>query len=188
MQFKNLEKADRNEIIFYFCFCRWRKWWSGQGIITCSLSCCIQTQVTWLNRRTCRMLEAEPTEHLTHMREVSSPSTWGTVDGNRIWNWLICGLEAKIRTLDLLSVSCCLCNEGSVGRRDSGTFSGSGGRLEEDAGLSEGESVWQHKPWCTLIVPSVTKETNNNYTEWKVQEVKVSFNFHQTILHAHSFS
>ena len=60
-----------------------------------------------------------------------------------------------------VSVFCFLCSDGSLGRRDSGTFSCSGRRLEETAGLSEGESVQWHKPWYNFIIPPVTKEAAN---------------------------
>ncbi|KAF3843911.1 hypothetical protein F7725_015959 [Dissostichus mawsoni] len=44
--------------------------------------------------------------------------------------------------------------DSSVGRRAGGTFSRSGRRLEEDAGLSEGESVRRHETWCFIFQPS----------------------------------
>ncbi|XP_037308192.2 acyl-coenzyme A thioesterase 1-like isoform X2 [Pungitius pungitius] len=47
--------------------------------------------------------------------------------------------------------------DGSVGRRDCGTFPRSGGRLEEDAGLSEGESVRRHEPRSHFLLPPVTR-------------------------------
>ena len=50
-----------------------------------------------------------------------------------------------------VSVPVVLCSDDSVGRRDGGTFSCSGRRLEEDVGFSEGESVQRHKPWNSFI-------------------------------------
>lgn len=54
-------------------------------------------------------------------------------------------------------------SDGSVGRRCGGAFSRSGGRLEEDTGLPEGESVRRRKTWPDFIFPPVTKATANNH-------------------------
>ena len=53
--------------------------------------------------------------------------------------------------MTVVSVSCCLCSDDSVGRRDGGTFSCSGRLLEEDVGFSEGKSAQWHKPWSNYI-------------------------------------
>lgn len=65
--------------------------------------------------------------------------------------------KIQVQVLTDVSVSCCLCSDGSVGWRDGSTFSCSGGRLEEDADLSEGKSVRRYKPWCNFSFPPVTK-------------------------------
>ena len=81
-------------------------------------------------------------------------------------------IKSGLQTSVLMAVSVFLCSDCSVGRRDSGTFSCSGRRLEETAGLSEGESVQWHKLWYNFIVPPVTKATTNRVSE--VLEVRLS--------------
>lgn len=73
--------------------------------------------------------------------------------------------------LTSVSVSCCLCSFNSVGRRDGGTFSRSGRLLEEDARLSEGESVQQQKLQCSLIFPPVTMATTDDHRIAKWEEL-----------------
>lgn len=59
---------------------------------------------------------------------------------------------------------CCRCSGGFVGRGDGGSFSRSGRRLEEDVGVSEGESVRRHKPECSIIIAPLTAVTASDQT------------------------
>lgn len=57
----------------------------------------------------------------------------------------------------------CLYSDAPVGWRAGGTFSRSRRRLEEDAGLSEGESVQGHKSQSSFTFPPVIVGTTNKH-------------------------
>lgn len=69
--------------------------------------------------------------------------------------------RGKGTELHMVSACCRVCSDWSVGRRDGSTFLGSGGRLEEDAGVPEGAPVQQHKTF-----PPVTMATADDWSGW----------------------
>lgn len=127
---------------------RWGKWWSEQGTATCWPSCCIQKQVTWLNPHmlhTASRATSGTSWDIKHVGSPPDPWLWTETKGQA---------EDWFRATD--SVSCCVCRQPSVGRRDGATLSGSGGCLEESPALSEGTSERGHETYSDFVFPPLT--------------------------------
>lgn len=83
----------------------------------------------------------------------SPPDRW-------LWTETKGQAEDRIRTTD--SVSCCVCRQPSVGRRDGAALSGSGGFLQENPALSEGTSERWHETCSDFVFPPLTMAAFND--------------------------